>query len=96
MRKVGARWIEDDDIYAAILRAALRRFILGHRMKFGIASGGEARCVNVIVLDEKLDHFCGTRAGEFPIGVETLVVDWNVVGVAFDAEEFGTGAKNRG
>lgn len=65
-------------------------------MKFRVAGGGKAGGIEVIPFDEDFDELGGTAARKFPIGAETVVVDWNVVRVAFDTERLGTTTEDGG
>jgi hypothetical protein len=52
------------------------------------AKSGKTRSVKVVAEDEQFYEIGGACGGKFPVRIEMLIVNGDVIGVAFDAQGF--------
>ena len=84
---------QDDQIDAAIFRAALGGGVGGHGVELGVAGGGDALGGHGFEVEKEAGDAGGAGRGELPVGVEFRGVDGDVVGVALDAQVVGRAAQ---
>lgn len=96
MKLVLVSGIENDDVDTAIAGAIFVRIVQRYGMILREAGSGKTRSVKVVAENEKLYEICGARGGEFPVRIEMLIVDGDIVCVALDAKGFAAGDEDSG
>jgi hypothetical protein len=91
----GSSAIENNDACPAIFASVFRRFVGRNGMKFGVP---RPRCAGLPseALDENANQIGSACCRRFPFGFQAAGVDSDIVGVAYESNQFGASFANLG
>src|SRR5271154_2005238 len=79
---------------AAVHSPPFRAVVRSYRAIFCVARRGKAFRGKFVFRDEKFYELRGARGRKFPIGIESRIVNRNIIRVSFDSLSFAAHAKN--
>ncbi len=81
-------WCQYHNIEATILRTAPGRLVASYRVKLTITRRGQVARRQSVLRDQQPDHLGCPRCRKLPVRCEVQVMNWDVIGMAFNPKIF--------